>query len=436
MTALDLNDATQAPSPDGGWSASITSVPNALIATTSSQEMIQPMGVFDATGKYIHEAVLWRGRVLMTEPELPETTETLPGRWIWGGILLNHFGHFLTETTGRLWAIDAVKGPIDGIVFVSKRESDEGDTPVELQSFHKMFFDLLGMDLPIKIVTKSTKVELLEVPGQGFGIGPMAAGTKEFRAFMANRFAKDIAPVGSDKLYISRSGLSAIRGGILEETALEMLLAESGYEIYHPQKHPLPDQIARYKGAEQIVALDGSALHLLAMAGNSGQQVAMIKRRDSHASDSIVTNMAAFMQITPVVVDVILQDWIRSDRKRADRFSVGELNFTALGAKLAETGFIPAGAEWETLSQAEAQTAIQGIEKQLKGKLTFAPVPRKGGKQQRPTADVIAQKPVAKKAAKPDATMPERRVVRMAKRSEDATPTERRLRRMEQNAKK
>jgi Glycosyltransferase 61 len=433
MTALDLNDATQAPSPDGGWSASITSVPNAVIATTASQEMIQPMGVFDAAGRYIHQAVLWRGRVLMTEPDLPEVQETLPGRWIWGGILLNHFGHFLTETTGRLWALDAVKGPVDGIIFVSKREGDEGDTPVALQNFHRMFFDMVGLDLPIKIVTKPTKVELLEVPGQGFGIGPMAAGTAEFRAFMAKRFAKDIAPTGSDRLYISRSGLSAIRGGILEETALEMLLADSGYEIYHPQKHPLPDQIARYKGAKQIVALDGSALHLLAMAGHSGQQVAMIKRRDSHASDSIVTNLAAFMQTTPVVVDVILQDWIRSDRKRADRFSVGELNFTALGEKLAQAGFIPANSAWETLTEAEAQTAIQAIEKQLKGKLTFAPVPRKGGKVQRPAA---APKPAKAAQAESSKDMPERRAARLAKRSQDAAPTERRLRRMEQNAKK
>ncbi|GLS86081.1 hypothetical protein GCM10010873_10550 [Cypionkella aquatica] len=424
---VDLNDATQAPSPEGGWSASITSVPGAVVATTLSQEMIQPMGVFDAEGTYLHQGVLWRGRPLMTAPELPEVQEELPGRWIWGGVLLNHFGHFLTETTGRLWALDAVQGAVDGVVFVSKRDSDESNSPVLLQKYHQMFFDMLGMDLPIKIITKPTRVEMLEVPGQGFGIGPMASGTAEFRSFMSKRFAKDVAPVGGERLYISRSELSAIRGGILEEVRLERLLAASGYEVYHPQKHSLTDQIARYKAARQIVALDGSALHLLAMAGPIGAQVAMIKRRDSHASDSIINHLAAFLQRAPVVVDVILQDWIRSDRKRADRFSVGELDFASLGAKLVEAGFIPDAADWQTLTEAEAMAAIKAIEAQLKkGKLTFSPVPRKGGKPQRPT------EPKAPAAAKAE---PERRARRMAQRAAEASaePTERRKRRMEQN---
>lgn len=420
----DLSDATQAPSPGGGWSASITAVPGAIVVPTLSQEMIQPMGVFDASGNYQHQAVLWRGRPLMTAPDLPEVQENLPGRWIWGGVLLNHFGHFLTETTGRLWALDAVKGTVDGIVFVSKRDSDESNGPVLLQDYHQLFFDMLGMKLPVKIITKATRVALLEVPGQGFGIGPMASGTAEFRAYMAHHFAKDIAAIGGEKLYISRSELSAIRGGILEEVRLERLLAASGYEIYHPQKHSLTDQIARYKAARQIVALDGSALHLLAMAGTEGQQVAMIKRRDSHASDSIVNHLAAFLQCKPLVVDVILQDWIRSDRKRADRFSVGELDFASLGAKLAEAGFIADATGWSTLTDAEAKAAIHDIEAQLKkGKLTFSAVPRKGSKSPRPPES---------KAAEPTAE-PERRARRLAKRAMDAVPTERRKRRMEQN---
>lgn len=418
----DLNDATLAPSPEGGWSSSITSVAGAVVVPTLSQEMIQPMGVFDASGVYLHQAVLWRGRPLMTQPDLPEVQDDLPGRWIWGGILLNHFGHFLTETTGRLWALHAVKGAVDGIVFVSKRDSDESNGPVLLQKYHEMFFEMLGMKLPIKIITKATRVELLEVPGQGFGIGPMASGTAEFRSFMTSRFAKDIAPSGGEKLYISRSELSAIRGGILEEVRLERLLALSGYEIYHPQKHSLTDQIARYKAARQIVALDGSALHLLAMAGAAGQQVAMIKRRDSHASDSIVNHLAAFLQCKPLVVDVILQDWIRSDRKRADRFSVGELDFASLGAKLAEAGFIADATGWSTLTEAEAKAAIQHIQAQLKkGKLTFSAVPRKGSKAVRTTDNKAAEQP-------------ERRARRLAKRAMEAVPTERRKRRMEQNS--
>lgn len=377
MCAAETMDATKAPDPGGGWSEAIVSVADAVIATTPLPDMIQPMGVFDAAGRYVHEAVLWRGRPLMVEPEHPAEVEHLPGRWIWGGVLLNHFGHFLTESLGRLWALDAVAGKVDGIVFVPKREDADDGAAVEMQGFHRLFFDLAGVDVPIRIVTRPTRVDLLEVPGQGFGIGPMAEGTRAFRAFLETRFARDIAPVGGERLYISRSGLSAQKGGILRETRLEELLAGEGYEIFHPQKHSLVDQIARYKGARQIVALDGSALHLAAMSGARGQQVAVVKRRDSGASDSIVRNLSAFLGIAPDVIDVIRQDWIRSDRRRADRFSIGELDFAALGRALAGLGYVDAGADWPALTEEEAQAAIREVESGLRRrKLTFSPVPR------------------------------------------------------------
>lgn len=415
MCPQNLIDATLAPSPEGGWSGALVPVTDALVATTPSQEMIQPMGIFDAKGRYVHEAVLWRGKPLMVEPpERPEAVDHLPGRWIWGGVLLNHFGHFLTESIGRLWALDAIEGPFDGIVFVPKREDETEGAPVEMQPFHRLFFDLAGVDVPIRILSRPTRIERLEVPGQGFGIGPMAAGTAAFRDFMARRFAQDIAATGGERLYISRSGLSAQRGGILWETRLEELLAREGYEIFHPQRHSMSEQIARYKAARQIVALDGSALHLVAMSGVRGQRVAMIKRRDSHASDSIITHLASFLGVTPDVIDVIRQDWVRADRKRADRFSIGELDFAALGRALAAAGYIAQGEDWPALSPAEVRAAISAIEATLqRRKLTFAPLPRRKSERRAGTGE---------RAAAPQAAterIPERRARRLQRRAEE-----------------
>jgi len=405
MCPVRLTDPALAPNPEEGWSTAILPLQNAVIATTPSHEMIQPMGVFDADGGYVLEAVLWRGRPLMLEPEPPAEVEHLAGRWIWGGVLLNHFGHFLTESTGRLWALDSVAGKVDGIVFVPKREDADDGAAVGMQAYHRLFFDLAKVDVPIRIVTRPTRVDLLEVPGQGFGIGPMAAGTAAFRAFMAARFARDIAPVGGERLYVSRSGLSAQKGGILWETRLEEMLAAEGYEIYHPQKHSLADQIARYKGARQIVALDGSALHLVAMTGIRGQRVAMIKRRDSHASDSIITHLRSFLGVEPDVIDVIRQDWVRSDRKRADRFSIGELDFAALGQALQGAGYVERGADWPALTEEEARAAIREVEGTLKRrKLTFSPQPRR--KHLRREARAGKAAPLAAGSAVPEGDAP------------------------------
>lgn len=368
-------ETRRAPHPERGWSREMRCVAPALVVPAFEQDMVQPAGVFDAKGDYVHEAVLWRSRALMVEPSRPAPVEHLAGRWLWGGVLLNHFGHFLVETLGRLWGLDA--GPADGVVFLSKRDAEEEGDLVELSEFHRRFFGLLGIDLPIRILTRPTEVEVLHVPGQGFGIGAIAAGTPEFRAYIHRHFAMNIAPEGPEDLYISRSGLSAARGGVLQEERIEALLAAQGYAIFHPQRHPIEVQIATYKAARRVVALDGSALHLFAMVARPDQRVAVIKRRDSGASDSILAHLSAFSGRVPEVIDVIKQDWVRSDRKRADRTSVGELDFVALAQALAERGFLDEILRVSNLTERQAQRAITQMERDLgRGKLTFRPVPR------------------------------------------------------------
>ncbi|WP_444451815.1 glycosyltransferase family 61 protein [Rhodobacter capsulatus] len=429
MVAHD-DDPCRAPQPLGGWSTKIVTVPQALVVPATVADMVQPMGVFDAEGAYVHEGVLWRGRRLMVEPEpRPEPVAELPGRWIWGGVLLNHFGHFLVESTPRLWALDALKGAVDGFVFTVKRETIEVEGELKLQPFQRLFFDLLGIDVPIRILAQPTRVECLEVPGQGFGLGAIAAGTEPFRAFFQSRFARDIAPQGAEKLYISRSALGASRGGVLGEDRIEAALAAAGYEIFHPQKHSLEAQIAHYKAARQVVALDGSALHMVAMVGRTDQQVAMIRRRVSDVSDSIVTHLTAFTGRAPLVIDVIEQDWVRSDRKRADRHSVGQLDLPALGRALVAGGFLPDGTEIPAMSEADIQAGVHLFEDALSGKLRFEPLAR-GARRELPEADGGARRRKDKSGTKPGKEGKlkgeERRAARMARQ---ADKTERREKR-------
>ena len=426
------DDPARAPQPQGGWSTKIVTVPGALVVPATEPDMVQAMGIFDAEGQYVREAVLWRGRRLMVEPEIrPEPVADLPGRWIWGGILLNHFGHFLVESTPRLWALDALEGPVDGLIFTVKRETIEEAGELKLQPFQRLFFDLLGIDVPIRILAQPTRVAQLEVPGQGFGLGAIAAGTEAFRHFFKTRFARNIAPQGAEKLYVSRSALGPSRGGVLGEDRIEAALAAAGYDIFHPQKHSLESQIAHYKAARQVVALDGSALHMVAMVGRRDQQVAMIRRRVSDVSDSIVTHLTAFTGTAPQVIDVIEQDWVRSDRKRADRHSVGQLDLPALGRALVAGGFLPDGTEIPAMSESDIQAGVHVFEDALSGKLTFEPLAR-GAERVLPETGSGARRRKDKPGAKPGKENKlkgeERRAARMARR--DAR-TERRARRAE-----
>ena len=353
MTVDDTPGPDSQPLPEGGWSESITTLKNATVVPPAESSFVQPAGVLDASGGYCPQGALWRKyRPLTTRPDVPgEVTGTLSGRWLWGGILWAHFGHFLVESTARLWALDGPEKPVDGIVFIPKRPRVGGN----LRGFQTDFIDLMAPGMAIRVATQPTRVEELVVPGQGFGLGRITAGTGRFRDAIHNRFARDIKPEGPEKIYISRSALGLGKGGLLGEERLEELLAGEGYEVFHPQKFDIATQIARYRAARQVVAADGSALHLFAMVGGPEQKVAIVLRRQSTANNLLAVNLAHFCGSDPVMIGALRTEWVRGGKQKSNRQSFGELDHTAIGQALGEAGFVTKGADWPTLSEAERQ---------------------------------------------------------------------------------
>lgn len=345
---LDPNDNTVQPMPEGGWSERIVTLSDAIVVPPDESAFVQPAGVLDRDGAYCPEGALWRKfRPLTTKPEKPVTAPTkLSGRWLWGGVLWAHFGHFLVESSARLWALDHIDGPIDGVLFMPKRPK-VGDA---VRGFQQEFVGLMAPELPIRVATEATQVEELIVPGQGFGLGKITEGTQKFRNAIHNRFARDVEPDGASKIYISRSALGVGKGGLLGEERLEDLLIKQGYDIFHPEKYDLKTQLARYKAAKHVVAADGSALHLFAMVGRADQKVAMILRRKAGANNLLARNVAHFTGTDPIIVDALHTEWVRSNKGKSNRQSFGELNHKVIGRALAAGGFIDPDAEWEPLT--------------------------------------------------------------------------------------
>lgn len=343
------------PQPDGGWSHAIRTLENPLVQAPQNNALTTPSGVITATGDDVPEASLWRGKRRANTPfEAPANPdEEIRGTWLWGGTLWRYFAHFIVESPSRLWGIDQADEKLDGILFIPRRANKETD----LTAFQTGFFNAFGIDLPIRVVEASARVERLIVPGQGFGVGEISAGTPAFRDFVHRRFGNDIKPDGGEKLYISRSGLGPNRGGLLGETRIEEELARQGYEIFHPQKHDMPTQIARYKAARKIIASEGSAVHFYAYAGHADQSVAIIPRRVSGSTMDIMRNVESFTGATTTVMKVLREVWQPTHSKRA-RLSVGEPDLPALQAALVSAGFIADGPTWAPLERSEITAAL------------------------------------------------------------------------------
>lgn len=342
------HDATLPPSPQGGWSQSVVTLSHALVVPPAkARKRVLNTGVFDSEGAFCHHAALWRRDECITLPPKPAAAkQKLKGTWLWGGMLYHHFGHFQVESTARLWAIKRFASEIEGIVF-TPRDVKAG---AELAPYQVEYFRHLIGDVPIKILTKPTEVEELVVPGQGFGMGRIAGGTRVFRRFIDSQFAKDVPSEGSKKLFISRSKQGLDKGGFVGEAVLDARMEAAGYSVFWPEEHSVTEQIAHYKAASHVVALDGSALHLFAMVGKKSQAVALILRREKIASRSLRRHLHRFMAREPLVIKALQDgDLVQDSKKRL----ISELDFDAIGRALKRGGFVARKHPWGPLEEGE-----------------------------------------------------------------------------------
>lgn len=321
-------------------------------------------GVLAEDGTYVTRGATFRGpRPITVEPAMPVELKTLDGTHMFAGPLFGHFGHFLVESISRLWAVETLRGKIDGIVYMPKFQNN----PQKMMNVFRPMLEILGVDVPITMIEDPTRVETLYVPQQGFGMFQMIEGAPEFREFMNAHAGKSVAAQGADKLYLSRSALPPARGGMLGEKRLEALLKAEGYTIYHPQKHSFEEQIAAYKAARHIISVDGSPLHLVALVGDAEQKVACLARRTGDFDKLFAKQLKAFKGIETTIVDALVENWIPEGSEKPDRLSYGEPDLGRVYDGLKAGGFISGETRWPVLDpimKADLLTELEGYHKQ------------------------------------------------------------------------
>ncbi len=339
---------------------------NALLVPKPKHERnspVQASGVFDENGKFVEAAVTYRPNgPFNSEPAIPPAEEIvdLKGTYMFGGVLFGHFGHFLMDSSARIWAMSQLRDKIDGVVFIPKVNGDGVENMLRVQL---PIMKALGMDCDIKVLRDPTRVEKLYVPWQGIGIGEgWEVATKEFRDYMREYGGKKIEPKGAERIYVSRSALPKARASFLSEKILEEHLVKAGYEVVHPQKLSKQDQIAQYRAAKCIVSPDGSPMHMLAYVGTPGQRVGVIARRSAAMNNIFESQLKAFYGADAHTINCLTDDWLPNGAGRPGRSSWGELDMVALYEGLMATGFLPEGTEpWPPVTDAEIAEELAAI---------------------------------------------------------------------------
>ncbi|AHM04403.1 hypothetical protein roselon_02052 [Roseibacterium elongatum DSM 19469] len=330
-------------------------------------------GLLAADGRFLPSGHCWRNHAapLTMAPDRPKTApqDRLAGRWLYGGMFDPHFGRFLTETTSRLWAADGQKA-LAGLVFLPAQEARNER---RLYRHQLPILAALGLShLPVRVPQTPVTIEELVIPDPAFGTADMIAGRPDYRDWMARSLgAIEPAVDGPRDLYVSRSALPEIERRTLIETRIDALMQEGGYTVYHPETQSFAEQVATYKAARRIVALDGAALHLAAMAVAPDTEVAIIARGPSSNIDDYITQFRAFAGIDPLRIDAPRGHFHPAGRRVVDADTHAVLDMAHIGLNLAASGFIPSALGWEASFEDQIEAEQRDLERRMKTKLDW-----------------------------------------------------------------
>lgn len=174
------------------------------------------------------------------------------------GYYIGHFGHFLVESTSRLWYClnninpdyDYIFIPVTGYDFNFKPGND--------------FLELFGFrDNQIKFIQEPTRYKKIIIPEQAWGL---CSQYNEKIIEVFDKVASKVSPIKNSKIYLSRTKLDF--NNMFGEEDIEKVFKKNGYKIVYPEQLDLKTQIALVKGADEVAGVSGSAMHLLLFAEN------------------------------------------------------------------------------------------------------------------------------------------------------------------------
>jgi capsular polysaccharide biosynthesis protein len=170
----------------------------------------------------------------------------------------NHFGHFLTESIGRLWGWDQAKQQIPDLkVLYGTRNVDKSHVGFErrlIEAFGVAPRDIVTIDEPVRINS------LVSATAMWHNADPhyVHPGLSE----VWRRISTNLVPADGprfDKVFVSRLPRWS-RRTCRNVPAVEELFARHGFEIIYPEELDLAEQASIFAGSPVIAGFGGSAM--------------------------------------------------------------------------------------------------------------------------------------------------------------------------------
>jgi len=196
--------------------------------------------------------------------EMQDVLGSLPIRRVEGRAVMltgpgSHiYGHWLVDMLPRLFVLAQCGHDLAALTFV---------VSARLPAFCFQFLHLLGISED-QLIRHDDRGELLEVEElllptnlrRGSQIHPLMHQAVQFMCERMQRAPPSAGSAARRRLFISRRGGEPSRTPT-NRVAIEAIAAAAGYEIVSPETLAIPEQIALFASATQVIGEYGSGLH-------------------------------------------------------------------------------------------------------------------------------------------------------------------------------
>jgi hypothetical protein len=218
-------------------------------------------GLYDSNGAIIEESCLFRG-INKTEMISAKTDKTfskriLKGSYIYGGPIVAHYGHFMTECISRLWYLLEQDKNDSFLLF-------HGNDFALRSNFIKKILNVLPIDEDrITVLDSAAQLSEVVIPLPSMiNRGEIHKIHKKLPVRVAEAILNSKRNEQTDQpLYLSRRKLPVQLRKILNESKLEKRLTDYNVKIIYPEELSFSEQVTLFNRHSVIIGPLGSAHH-------------------------------------------------------------------------------------------------------------------------------------------------------------------------------
>lgn len=236
-------------------------VQDAIVLPAKVTQNGEDGGVLSPDGKPVEKSYLRWGNSTAVggayDFDRKNLTRLEDDEYVYLGMLYHHYGHMIIDCSTRLWAMKNNPG-LKGIYIVQQTQE------AKLSSVAKRMIELSGINPDnIIVLNQPARVKNLIVPEQGYCyenyISPEYLGT--FEDIVAN--IKPTRDYNYDKVFFSRTKFNQKARREIGTEVLDALFESAGFEVIHPERYSLDDQIAIMRHATEYACIQGTLVHNL-----------------------------------------------------------------------------------------------------------------------------------------------------------------------------